>query len=214
MPRQGRVDVLAPPSIPSTPAVKPQSNPWRMSWPIGLGILFMVRMFAFLVQGANRTPSYPSNLRGSPPSWEAPTYEAPKVPGREPPPISSRVGSLKQRVLGSTEEARVRAWYMLGTDAGRQRLDYEKVAAEVDEAASAAEREDCKALGAAMKKLKSRMHRAEGASSDETLRIELEGLERAVGAFCAAKASVVSGAVDGGAAADGDRGGGAEGRAR
>lgn len=190
-------DALDPPLL--TRSAPAQPSPQRSSrggyWAIATVIIAVLRLMAY---GLRSTPTYHDNPSIDPSRWgshltdDAPSSTAPRgyAPRRATTPEAR-----KDRVLERVESTRIHAWYMMGLDAGRQRIDYTKVTADVDTVASAVERGDCKAARGAMAKLSARTR---AAAEDEAGRREVEGLASALDSFCGAPGK---GTSDEGAAA-------------
>jgi hypothetical protein len=97
---------------------------------------------------------------------------------------TTKLDDLRDRVLHRADSTKMHAFYMLGADAAPRRIDYEKVASDVDAVVKAIDRSDCKAATLAMKTLRGRMRLGSGPSDDEIGRVEVETFERTLATFC------------------------------
>jgi hypothetical protein len=183
--------VLDPPvaaPTPPAPARGGGSSGWHGGGVIITVLIALVRLIAY---AGSSTPSVPySSSYDSPSRYHPPRLDVPPSlfsDGGYAPPRTPGATSLKQTLLGQLDEARVHAWYMEGRDGGSKRIDYTKVAADIDAVTRAVEQDDCKAASAAMKKLKGRLAAGGGAAADDGGWDQVQALEAALGAYCAAR---------------------------
>jgi hypothetical protein len=190
-------DVLDPPIVkPSAHAPAPPQRSWRGGWALATVLIAALRLIAFGSRSTPTVPSYGNDRYGSPSQWSSHPIDVSTSSGGYAPLRKPAAGDLRGRVLERAESTRVHAWYMMGVDAGRRRIDYTKETADVDAVASAVEREDCKAARAAMTKLEARTR--VDVTEDELGRVEVETFARTLEAYCAAQSK---GAADAGARA-------------
>ena len=186
--------VLDPPiAVPNPPAPsRGDGGGWRGSWAVVAAILALVRLLAS--SSSSSSSSTPS------PAYDPSRYE---IPSRYRPldiPRTLRYdggfalprtpgSAFKAALVAQVESARIHAWYMQGYDGGSSRIDYTKVAADVDALDAAVQRDDCKAAGAAMASLKGRIVAGGGAAADDAGWNEVLHVEAAFAAYCPAQAA-------------------------
>jgi hypothetical protein len=183
-------DVLdPPPPKPASTGGGGQGSARGAWWVIALvvGLLRVVLM----VGRTSSTPTY------NPPSFYNPSRYAGypwldgglSVPGfdagsRAPSRRTTKLDDSRDRVRESADRTKMHAFYMLGVDGGPRRIDYEKVASDVDAVLKAVDHADCKAATLAMKTLRGRMRLTSGPSDDEIGRVEVETFERTLATYC------------------------------